>query len=212
MGRMLPLEAFGEKPKQEEVVEAPPIPAEETELWRMGHETGFAAGRHEGYAEGAAAAGAEHKAVLAVAGAAIEQATTARDQFQHERAIAMAETVRAALAAVLPEAMRRGLLDEAAAVLNDWLGRASDLKGVLHVAPDIRAQAKDAFQDHPRLADLTLEADERLDRFAMRFEWRDGLGEIDLEAAKAAVLAALDQSLADARAPMSSAQMAAAQT
>lgn len=201
MARSLALETFGERPKKEVVEEAPPIPAEETELWRMGHEAGFAAGRQEGYAEGAAAAGAEHKAVLAVAGAAIEQAATARDQFQQDRAIAMAETLRAALAAVLPDAMRRGFLDEAAAVLNDWLARASDLKGVLYVAPDIRAQAKDALQDHPRLAALTLEADDALDRFAMRFEWRDGLGEIDLDAAKTAVLAALDQSLADARAP-----------
>lgn len=199
MARPLTLESFGRRPKPPRpepvkvvapapTVETPPPAPETTENWRLGHEAGYAAG--------AAASAAEHSAILTVANEAIAKAADERAAIAAEVARDAAKVLRALTEKLGTSLLERGFADAVLAELETWLARAAEGRGVLVVAPESRVAMRDAVADDPRFADVEIRAEDGLDRFAVRFEWSDGLAEFDAGAAVTAALEILDRRLA----------------
>ena len=114
-------------------------------------------------------------------------------------AVGSATLVRALVEKIAPSLLERGFATDALASLARAVERSARGRGVLFVAPETRVIMRDALADAPELSELELDVDERLDRFAVRFEWRDGLAEVDADAIVRQALAILDEKLAAAR-------------
>ncbi len=110
--------------------------------------------------------------------AAIEQTRHGAERRMAEDAAAI---IGAAFEALLPEFARKGFAAEAAASVREWLSRAASAEGVLYVPEGFEGElgAAVAASAGPD-ATVSVKADVELQPGAARFEWRDGLGELDL--------------------------------
>lgn len=206
VARMLLEDLSGAAPARTQSADATP-PAEpvidpDSPDHKAGFEAGYNAATEEAAAELAAAIARADAAEARVA--ALEPqlagALAAMDQTRRSAERRMAEDsaaiLGAAFEALLPEFARRGFAAEAAATVREWLSRAASAEGVLYVPEGFEAELAAAVAAAGgEEARVRVAADAALAPGAARFEWRDGLGELDLNESAARIRAAFDAHL-----------------
>lgn len=198
MAKLIKLESFTDGAARRRAPPPPPPPVEEppapetTETYALGYEAGYAAG--------AAAAASEHATLLAMASEAFERVAADRSEIEKRCARDAAGLARAGVAAIGPTLLSKEFVALAVAELESVIDRAAQGQAVAATAPETRLALREAFAEHPKLADVEVVGEDGLDRFAVRFAWRDGLAEVDAAAALSSVLEVIDTTLAEASA------------
>lgn len=162
---------------------------------RRAYEEGCADGYAKGLAEARAQAEDDAQKVGGALRAAIDAFSTAQQESQNDAARQAVKAAVALAGAVLPELARRGLVSELAAVLREATKTPAIRSLTVMSGPGAIEDLRTAMADASIETSINFVADEKAGPAAARISWEGGGVEIDLEAATAAGLRALNESL-----------------